>query len=184
MTVLIEKAKRHDGRGRWGAYVVAEDEHGLWLYTPRGSTYRGTQGGASSTCSVGEPTPPGVPVLHLIPRQLWWFARWQVSPAGVSALAIDICTPATFDGRVWEYVDLELDLFKSSDGVVGIFDQDEFDEAVAAGEITQAEKAHCLEVAADLNARLQQHDRLFDDLAWQRFAEVTQLEVPSIVELD
>lgn len=125
-----------------------------------------------------------MPVLHLIPRESWWFARWQISPAGVSALAIDICTPATFDGGVWEYVDLELDLFKSSDGVVGIFDQDEFDEAVAAGEVTRAEKAHCLEVAAGLDARLQQHDRLFDDLAWQRFAEVSQLEVPSIVELD
>ena len=183
--VLIEKVKRPDGRGRWGAYVVAEDEHGVWLYTPQGSIFQATKDGVVSTCSAGEPRPPGVSVLHLVPPSAWWFARWQVSPTGVSALAIDICTPATFDAgeRRWEYVDLELDLFKSSDGVVGIFDQDEFDDAVTAGEITPEEAAVCEATAAALDARLRRHDELFDELAWGRFAEAIRLDLPPIVDV-
>ena len=182
--VLVEKVKRPDGRGLWGAYVTGEDADGRWLFTPQGSTYRGTKDGVAATCTVGDPVPPGVPVVHLIPAEGWWFARWQVSPHGVSTLAIDLCTPSTFDGRRWEYVDLELDLFSSSDGLVGIFDEDEFDEAVAAGHITADERTVCRETATSLEARLRSHDELFDERGWARYREGVGLDLAPIVALD
>lgn len=61
-------------------------------------------------------------------------------------MSIDVCTPAMLAGAEWAYVDLELDIYKSSDGTVGGFDQDEFDDAVVQGLISETERRACLEI--------------------------------------
>jgi hypothetical protein len=47
--VFIRKQKRPDSSGFWGAYKTGEDAFGVWLFTPRGSLYRGEKGGAPPT---------------------------------------------------------------------------------------------------------------------------------------
>jgi hypothetical protein len=184
-TCWIRKRKRPSGDGLWGAYEVARDEHGVWLYTPEGSRYRGTaRDGSVGHCFAGQPDAPGLHVVHLVPSgAAWWFGLWKEWD-GVRHLSIDVCSPATPIGDEWAYVDLELDLYKSSDGTVGVYDEDEFDEAVAAGLIDDAERRACLDVAAQLEPRLRTHvDPLLDEVAWARLADAVSLGLPPIVDL-
>ena len=177
----IRKSKRPTGSGLWGAFEVGRDEHGVWLYTPEGSWFRGTgHDGAVTECYAGQPDPPGLHVLQLVPAgNAWWFGHWKVFQ-GHRTLSIDICTPAVFSRDQWAYVDLELDLYKSSDGTVGVFDQDEFDEAADQGMISVDERQACLAIAGELDARLRIDDPVFDDLAWSRLDEATALQFPPI----
>jgi hypothetical protein len=198
--LYIRKVKRGKGDGLWGSYPVDEDEHGLWLYTPQHSLYRGTNQGAVAYCHAGQPDPPGLPVIHLIPANGWWFARWQADH-----VAIDICTPSVLvgggtpgvggsgggtpgvggsgggtpgvggsHGNVWSYDDLELDLHKRLDGRWGVTDEDEFLEAHFEGHIDADEVRMSLETAGTLRARLAAGDHLFDVEGWRRLAECTE----------
>ena len=167
MAAYIRKVKRGKGNGLWGSYVVEQDEAGTWLFTPSQSLYRGTSGDQVSFCYAGQPDPPGAPVMHLIPRNGWWFARWQDVEPGAH-VAIDICTPSSRDGDTWSYDDLELDLFKFTDGRFGVVDEDEFEEARRDGYITQAEAEVCRETVTDIWERLRAGDEVFDRLGWEK----------------
>lgn len=72
----IRKKKRPDGTAVWGAYETARDELGVWLFTPRGSLFRGERRGETSYCKVGSPDGPGIPVIHLIRPGCWWIATF------------------------------------------------------------------------------------------------------------
>ena len=122
--------------------------------------------------------------MQLVPSEsAWWFGHWKVSN-GHNSLSIDICTPAALVDNEWGYTDLELDLFKSSDGTLGIFDGDEFDEAVSKGLISETEWRVCCETAAALEERLRSGgDALLDTLAWSRLASTTALRLPPITKL-
>lgn len=181
-SLYIRKVKRGQGEGLWGSYVVDEDAYGVWLYTPEGSMYRGTKGAHVATCYAGWPEPPGTAVIHLIPSTGWWFARWQVAGDGAH-VAIDICAPARLVGDVWSYDDLELDLFKFTDGRYGVVDQDEFEEAVALGYISDDERRISLETAAELEGRLAAGDELFDRIGWRNLARCGQQPFEPLVEL-
>jgi hypothetical protein len=178
---MIRKVKRPDGNGLWGSYRLATDEYGTWLYTPQGSLYRGTAKGRSAICYAGHPTAPGVAVIHLVPPPgEWWFARWQVNPNGVSSVSIDVSLPPALTDREWSYVDLELDAYKASDGIAGLFDQDDFDAAVTGGHISQEEQEKAAAVASELNARVLSHDELFDDVGWVRLSAAIASSLPPI----
>ena len=180
----VRKRKRPSGGGLWGAYEVGRDEHGTWLYTPEGSRYRGTShDGTVGECFAGQPHEPGLHVMQLVPSgNEWWFGHWKVF-GGRRTLSIDVCTPTVRAGDEWAYVDLELDLYKSSDGTVGVFDRDEFEEAVAHGLISDEEQRSCLDVARKLDARLHVHDPVFDDLAWSRLEAAITLQLRPITDI-
>jgi hypothetical protein len=132
--VFVRKRKRPSGTGTWGAYVIGDDVHGTWLFSPKGSLFRGEKGGKLvGVVEVGQgQRDAGCDVLHLVPRgSNWWFAAWGNFD---DTLTVDICLPMTFDGTTWEYVDLEIDLWANPfTGEFGVADEDEFDEACAAG---------------------------------------------------
>ena len=109
----IRKRKRQGGNGLWGAYEIARDEHGVWLYTPEGSRYRGTNPDQGvDECFAGQPEAPGLHVMQLVPSgDAWWIGHWKVY-RGNYTLSIDVCTPAEVICNEWTCVDLELDLFK------------------------------------------------------------------------
>jgi hypothetical protein len=184
----LRKVKRGKGDGLWGSYLVDEDEHGRWFFTPERSRYRGTNGDRVGYCYVGQPDEPGLPVIHLVPPPTeWWFARWQGDH-----VAIDICTPSVLvegggtpggHANVWSYDDLELDLFKRRDGEWGVTDEDEFLEAHFDGFIDHDEVRTSLETAGRLRARLAAGDDLFDDLAWRRLAECIERPLAPLTEL-
>jgi Protein of unknown function (DUF402) len=137
---FIRKQKRPDGSGFWAAYPVGEDDHGLWLFTPKGSMYRGEAGGTVGYCKVGSPEGPGIAVVHLVPRGDWWIATfWDTSVAKWS-VTFDISTPPRLAERVWSYIDLELDVsLNARTGEARIDDEDEFATAVELGLISPRE---------------------------------------------
>jgi hypothetical protein len=135
--VFIRKQKRPDGSGVWGAYKTGEDAFGVWLFTPRGSLYRGEKAGSTAYCKVGSPEGPGMPVMHLVPRAAWWIATFW-APAEVPwSLTFEVSTPPRLDGAVRSYVHLQLDVWvESMTGSVQLEDEDEFLAACAVGTIS------------------------------------------------
>jgi hypothetical protein len=163
----------------WKAYVLGDDEYGTWLYTPEGSRVVGRRGGVVSSSFVGIPDAPGLHVLQLVPADGgWWFGTWAVDHVAPRT-AIDICTPPAFAEDEWSYVDLELDVYRRQD-TVGIFDDDEFDEACQSGLISADERDVCLAAAAELDDRLRGSDRLLDEVVWDRLAAGVRLDVPAL----
>jgi len=181
---FIRKVKRSGGAGVWGSYVVDDDEHGLWLYTPAESLYRGTTAsGAVAMCHAGWPEPPGASVIHLIPRTGWWFARRQQVPSPLGAhLAIDVCTPSEFHQGMWSYDDLELDFLKHRNGGWQLVDEDEFDHEVGLGRISSSEREASLQTVSELRGRLDQPDEVFDVLGWERLERCAQTYFPPLVD--
>ena len=178
----MQKVKRAGGVGLWGAYVVDQDVHGLWLYTPERSLFRGTMAnGEVVICHSGQPDPPGTPSIHLIPTSGWWLARWQVPRMGAH-VAVDICTPAELDADVWSYDDLELDLLKFKDGTWRLDDEDEFDDEVAAGRISSDERELALATTAELQTRLATPDELFDQVGWENLARYSAQSFAPLID--
>lgn len=152
--VYIRKQKRPDGGGLWGAYPTAEDGFGLWLFTPRGSVYRGWSRGTVGYCNVGSPTGPGIPVIHLVPPGAWWIATFWPPGEASWLVSVDISTPSRLADRVWSYDDLELDLLLDGpSGEVRTEDQDEFEHAIRLGLIHEDEAA-AARAAAEAAAEL------------------------------
>lgn len=166
----------------WMAYVLGEDEHGVWLYTPKGSLVRGKRADMHAESFVGVPTEPGLDVIHLAPaHKQWWFGSWAVDDIG-QRTRIDVCTPAEIDGSQVTYVDLELDLYRRAD-VVGIFDEDELDEAFEAGLISGSEREQSLRTAHDLDGHLRSGHDLFDEVVWRRLEGAVERRLPPLTAI-
>jgi hypothetical protein len=116
---------------------MGKDGFGTWLFTPKGSRYRGEKPGVVGYCNVGSPIGPGVAAIHLIPLTGWWIATfWDESESSWS-LTVDICTPPRLADGVWTYTDLELDvLVDAGTGDIQVDDEDEFVDACERGSIT------------------------------------------------
>jgi len=151
---FIRKLKRPDGNAMWPAYRTDEDGFGTWLFTPRGSLYRGEKAGAAAYCNVGSPDGPGIAVMHLVPQTGWWIATfWDQAQPRWSA-TVDICTPPRRSDGVWTYTDLELDVLVSrGTGEARIVDEDEF-AAACAGKLITPDEASAARQATDQIARL------------------------------
>ena len=65
-------------------------------------------------------------------------------------LTIDVCTPPTFNDETWSFVDMELDLFRSTDGRAGVVDQDDWSRLVASGLVSDDEVRAVNETAKTL----------------------------------
>lgn len=175
----IQKRKRPDGRGTWAGYLVAEDEHGLWLFTPKGSLYRGESAAGVSYVEVGQgDRSAGVDVLHLAPRNAWWFAAWHV--VDEPTVTVDVCLPPIVLGRRLCYIDLEIDLWKQRTGAYGVADEDEFEDACDAGWIDADERVGALEATAELRRRLSVEDPVFDAIGWDKFDRAIDLCLDSL----
>jgi uncharacterized protein DUF402 len=182
-TIFVRKRKRPSGSGLWSAYVLDVDHHGTWIFSPRGSLYRGEKDGVTGTCEVGQGSrDAGLDVLHLIPPNSWWFA-WWARQDGTERVSIDICTPAVRIGTEWAYSDLEIDLLSPTPGIVEVHDEDEFEAAYAAGHISWSERVAALASTAELRRRLQTNTAPFDDTAWQRLDDAVALALPPLTDL-
>lgn len=183
-TVFVRKRKRPSGTGTWSAYVIAEDEHGTWLFSPKGSLFRGEKDGEIvgivqvAQGDRGE----GRDALHLVPRhEKWWFTAWGNFD---DTLTVDICLPMTFDGTTWEYVDLEIDLWAvPSTGDVGVVDEDEFEEACAAGHIPPTDRQPALAATAELRGLIEAKQAPFNEMGFERLAAAGALCLPPLVDL-
>ena len=74
----------------------------------------------------------------------WWYPTvYRGSDGERRGTYVNVCTPVELFPEVARYVDLHVDVVKHADGLVERVDDDELDEAVAAGEVSEplAEKA-------------------------------------------
>ena len=131
---------KYDGSLHWHFTMryLGEDEHGVWLGAPAGST---TQRGAEPPITFDAPS------VLLIPAGVWWTATFHGEPAYVDVYC-DIGTPPQW--RAADEVtmaDLDLDVLRvREDGRVLIDDEDEFAEhqvryQYPAEVISEAERA-------------------------------------------
>jgi Protein of unknown function (DUF402) len=148
---FIRKLKRPDGSGLWPAYRTVEDRFGTWLFTPRGSLYRGERAGVAAYCNVGSPVGPGVAVLHLIPWAGWWIATFWDQDEPRWSVTFDICTPPRRSDGVWTYTDLDLDVHVlRGTREAQIVDEDEFAAACDGGFISPAEASAARQATAEI----------------------------------
>ncbi len=134
---------------RTRSYELGTDDAGTWLWMPPGLI-------------VDTPTGPdqAIPGLRLIPIGQQWSAYIVPStpPAATpDSVYIDITTPNHRNGAVIEFIDLDLDVMQTGNGLVAVLDRDEFDahandwnyppDLIAAAEDT------CTEVVARLTHR-------------------------------
>ena len=181
LRTVIRKVKRPEGIARWSVYVMGNDRHGLWLYSPKGTIYRSQVGlNVVGECEVGQGIgEAGLPVMHLIPNAAWWTAAW-CSDGENPQISVDICTPPTpIDGE-WSYIDLELDPVAYSDGRVEIDDEDEFVDACEAGLITRDEAINARSAAAEVERCLRHRIEPFGHLGWDKLDEALSLSLPPI----
>jgi hypothetical protein len=171
--VVIAKDKRAGYSIRVSAYVVAEDEFGSWLFTPADSVARYEDGDDI----LLKPWPN---FLSLSQSDEWFWAGWWIRD-GVPTIGTDACTPPVLVGDAWSWTDLELDVLRDPSGT-WIEDEDELDEAVAAGNITAAEAASAWTVSRELERRLLQRVAPFDDTGWRRHDEALALGLPPLPE--
>jgi hypothetical protein len=85
----------------------------------------------------------------------WWYATVYRSADGDHrGTYVNVCTPVEiFPGTV-RYVDLHVDVVKHPDGEVRRVDDDELDEAVAAGEVTEPLAERARQVASSIENAL------------------------------
>lgn len=151
------KHKLPDATGVWDAYVVAEDAHGTWFFTPATSPIVWTNLAGKSTAWEFD-------VLCLIPPDDWWFGLWWGPSDHAVEVSVDVTAPATRAGKTWSWVDLEIDLFRLHSDFVGIEDEDEFEDSCAAGWISEAERAEAMRVTPIIERMLRDRAEPFGDI--------------------
>lgn len=183
--VVLRKIKLHGGVGRWAAHVVASDEHGRWLFSPKGTIYRGGMPGEPVVeIEVGQGTRnEGLHMLHLVPREPGWIASWYEID-GIGRITIDVGAPIEeIDGEL-AYVDLELDPFWKIGTEPFIDDEDEFAGVVATGTIDEPLAMHARTTADRLLERLCSQDEPFGSVGWDRFRTAVESGLEPIRTLD
>jgi uncharacterized protein DUF402 len=183
-TVLVQKLKRPEGSGLWGAYVLDDDEYGHWLYSPVGCLYRGSRDGAVEYCHVGGPdlTHPGLAVVRLIPYSGWWTAAWA-RPLGRNRISVDVCTPPVRRNHNWSYIDLELDLVSDAPGQVEMWDEDEFVEACSSGWIASSEIAPARNAASKVEAMIRDRRGPFGQIGWRKLDSAISTNLSALADL-
>ncbi|MFB6362228.1 MAG: DUF402 domain-containing protein [Halobacteriales archaeon] len=69
----------------------------------------------------------------------WWYPTvYRDAEGSVKGTYVNVCTPLELFPDAATYVDLEVDIVKHADGTVERLDDDELEEAVAAGHVSEA----------------------------------------------
>jgi uncharacterized protein len=122
-TVLVRYAKWGGGRHyEFAMSRLGEDEHGVWLGAPAGTTLR----------RPGAAFPASTEWVTCFPRESGWTAGFHPVDRHELAAYVDITTVPVWshdDGcDVVSMVDLDLDIVLPVDGELIIDDEDEFEE--------------------------------------------------------
>ncbi|MGW8947451.1 DUF402 domain-containing protein [Streptomyces koyangensis] len=117
--VLID-VRKYDGTlsARWTAERLGEDQHGVWLGTPKGTVGRSARGEWTSRFAY----------VVLVPRGQWWTATFCAAPG--PELYGDVCTVPEWnpDRTAVHQTDLDLDVVRPRGGEAHVEDEEEFAE--------------------------------------------------------
>ncbi|MBD3242684.1 MAG: DUF402 domain-containing protein [Chitinivibrionales bacterium] len=183
--VVIRKVRRAENICRWPAYVMSEDSHGLWLYSPTGTIHRCRAGSEIRECKVGGgPDGPGFHVMHLVPCAAWWTAAWHYGRREDEvSISVDICTPPRLIDDEWCYTDLKLDPYAFPDGRVVVDDEEEFAAACETGLISPNEALEARAAATEVEGHLRDRSEPFGLVGWNKLDEAMGQSLPPIEEL-
>jgi protein associated with RNAse G/E len=96
---------------------LGEDEHGTWLWGPKGRTiWRGETG-----LFVAEQD-----ALFLVVPGAWWSPGWWLEHPEIEVY-VNVQTPVEWEADRARAIDLDLDVIRFRDGRVEVVDRDEFD---------------------------------------------------------
>jgi hypothetical protein len=140
-------------RGEWEARLVAEDEHGVWLFAPAGDRNRHNMSG-----------------VQLLARDQWWVAWWWDDPRGWWTAA-DVATPARLVGDAWTYGDLEIDVVGDEQGFLEVVDEDEFEDARVAIPYPDDVVIAALAARDEVVQRMRNRTEPFGKLGWERLRD-------------
>lgn len=169
----MQKRKHPNGGGSWFAYLLDEDEYGLWAYCPAESVHHHHAGGGGMwTCPS--------PGLQLLTKDRWWVAWWWL--AREPWCAADVCTSTTFENGTWSYVGLELDCVGDEEGFRELVDEDEFVSAVEAGSISPDEVAPARAACVEVEALLRDAEAPFGATPWSRLRAAASMALPPLTD--
>ncbi|GAB7094443.1 ribonuclease E/G [Halolamina litorea] len=107
--------------------------------------------GGGSYDALGTPRASGDTALTKFREGRWWYPTTYRSADGEhKGTYVNICTPVELFPDAVRYVDLHVDVIKYPDGTVERVDDDELDEAVAAGEVPEALAEKARSVASSI----------------------------------
>jgi hypothetical protein len=180
-SVIIRKQKRPSGSLTWGAHEVGADDRARWLFTPEGSTCTGVgRAGEVGWSYVGEPDPPGLAVLQIIPADGWWIAHASVRPSLGRCVAVDICTPCARRDDVWVFDDLELDVVWC-EGEVVVEDEAELVAACSNGSVDEHEASVARRATDAVCRMLADGIAPLDESIWSRLASAAASDLEPIL---
>lgn len=156
-TLKLRKIKRPAGVGYFDVLYLTEDEFGVWLYGPAGSTWEAPHDRGKLPFDF----------VALVNPNNWWVAWWVDDPKD-KRLEIDVCLPPQREDDGWSYVDLELDPIRHESGLVEIQDRDEFEDACQRGWITPENAKAANATAEAMEMWLSRRDEPLGQEGWKK----------------
>jgi protein associated with RNAse G/E len=117
---IVVQYFKYSGDLHWRHDMVylGEDEHGVWLGGPAGTTIQRGHEPAKQWPS---------PFVQLIARDRWWTLFFNGDHSEAYRIYVDVITPAAWPaGNRVEMIDLDLDVVLHHDRSVEVLDEDEF----------------------------------------------------------
>lgn len=143
----------------WAVDVLGNDQYGTWLGSTRGNPVQQPDGRVELQRHD---------LVWLVAEDAWYLsAFWYTAETD---LTIDVCTPPAFADGTWSFIDMELDLYRRSDGQAGVVDQDEWEVLVGSGLVSDDEVRAVEETATTLLTLVERKIEPFGQVAqtWLR----------------
>jgi hypothetical protein len=120
-----------------------------------GVTIRREMTAGGSYDALGVEREAGDVAVTTVTEGRWWYPTVYRGAGGTTrGTYVNICTPVEIFPDAVRYVDLHVDVVKHADGRVERVDDDELDEAVAAGHVPAALAARARDVASAVESAL------------------------------
>ena len=137
-----------DGSRRrwWTSVIEAVDNHGLRTFSRRGNRVGDQKGGWVSQADI---------------RAFYWFDRpynlleCYGAACALSEIYVHIASPAQIVDGELHYTDYELDVVRRAGEEPMVLDEDEFEQAVAAHNLTPEFRATCHRTIEEVRALIQ-----------------------------
>ncbi len=163
--MIVERRKwSGDERCSYDAHVVADDEHGLWLWAPTGTP----------ATVWDRPIELAHDHLRCVPRGTWWSALSLHPHPYDWDIYVDVAAPAEFEDGIVRLLDLDLDVVRAPSGV-RVLDEDEFEHHRMLFAYPDHVVARALTATEELTAMLQERVEPFGEVWESRLASARAL---------